>query len=48
MEYMRTSTKVQHLRKINPKHKYKMRNIWLSSSLAESDLAVIVDHKLDK
>ena len=39
--------KVLHLGIKNVKHKYKMRDTWLDSSICEKDLGVLVDNKLN-
>ena len=47
MNFNREKCKVLHLDIKNVKHKYKMGDTWLDSSIYERDLGVLVDNKLN-
>ena len=47
MNFNREKCKVLHLGIKNMKHKYKLGDTWLDSSICEKDLGVLVDNKLN-
>ena len=47
MNFNREKCKVLHFGIKNVKHKYKLGDTWLDSSICEKDLGVLVDNKLN-
>ena len=47
MKFNRDNCKVPHLGKRNQLHSYKMVDTWLSKTMSEKDLGIVVDHKLN-
>ena len=47
MKFSKTKCNVLHLGQGNPRYVYKLREEFLESSLAEKDLEILVDEKLN-
>ena len=46
MKFNGDKCKVLHLRKRNQLHSYKMGATWLSRTMSEKELGIVIDHKL--
>lgn len=47
MKFKKDKCNKLHLGQSNPKHKYRLGEEWLKSSLAEKDLGLLIDEALD-
>ncbi|KFP98549.1 hypothetical protein N330_12840, partial [Leptosomus discolor] len=47
MEFNEAKSKVLQLGRDNPKHRYRLGNEWIESSLGEKDLAMLVDDRMN-
>ena len=47
MKFNRDKCKILHLRKRNQFHSYKIGDTWISKTMSEKDLEIVVDHKLN-